>query len=47
MEGCFMSQIVACTILSSNYIFYAKTSGDSFKKHNADKDFYILISKQI
>ncbi|MFQ5964295.1 MAG: glycosyltransferase [Candidatus Scalinduaceae bacterium] len=37
------SKLVACTIVSKNYLSYAITLGRSFKSHNPNFDFRILL----
>ncbi len=41
------SKNAACTIVSKNYIHYARTLRDSFLKHNPDKEFFILFVDEI
>ncbi len=38
-----MVPIAACTIVSKNYLAYAKTLCQSFKKFNPDSPFYVLL----
>ncbi len=38
-----MSSVAACTIVSKNYLAYARTLSNSFKKQHPDTPFYVLL----